>query len=382
MKILMVAIPNHHFFQWVNQLKEAGYEVYWFDIKDAGGIVERINWVKQIKGWRLRWDFPFRHFVKNKFSLVYKWINKCNERNVVKVFEKKIVAIKPDIIHCFEMKLTGIPILNVLEKYKNIPLIYSSWGSDLYFLKENGLNNQEEKLFLDRVNFLITDCKRDFNIATENGFKNKYLGVFPGNGGITIPENNTFDLQKRNVILIKGYDDGVGKAIKVIEALELLALNVLQNLEIIIYSADKIVKDKVRNSKCFETLNVKIFGRNSFISNTDLLQIMGKSIVYIGNSISDGMPNSLLEAMGMGAFPIQSNPGNATEEIITDGKNGFLIHNPLDALEISNLIKNALQNQELRENAMRYNIDFIQEKYNRTTLKKEIVQLYQAIFDK
>jgi glycosyltransferase involved in cell wall biosynthesis len=380
MKILMVAIPNHHFFQWVNQLKDAGYEVYWFNIKDAGEIVEKINWVKQIKGWKLKWDFPFRYFVKNKFSLGYKWINKYNERNIAKVFEKKIVEIKPDIIHCFEMKLAGIPILNVLEKYKNISLIYSSWGSDLYFLKENGLNNQEEKQFLDRVNFLITDCKRDYKIAIENGFKNKYLGVFPGNGGITIPENKMVDWQKRNTILIKGYDDGVGKAIKVIEALELLPLSVFQNLEIIIYSADKIVVDTITASKYFESLNVKIFGRNNFISNTDLLQIMEKSILYIGNSISDGMPNSLLEAMGMGAFPIQSNPGNATKEVLSHGVNGFLIHNPLDSLEISNWIKRAIIDENLRESAMRYNIDFIQKKYNRTTLKKEIVQLYQDVF--
>ena len=52
------------------------------------------------------------------------------------------------------------------------------------------------------------------------------------------------------------------------------------------------------------------------LSHSDILTIMGKSLLYIGNSISDGMPNTLLEAIVMGAFPIQSNPGKVTEEII------------------------------------------------------------------
>jgi hypothetical protein len=30
------------------------------------------------------------------------------------------------------------------------------------------------------------------------------------------------------------------------------------------------------------------------------------------------MPNALLEAMGMGAFPIQSNPGKVSEEVIKE----------------------------------------------------------------
>ena len=63
MKILMVAIPNHHFFQWVNQLKDSGYEVFWFDISDGGSVVAKISWVRQIKGWKLKWDFPFRNIV-------------------------------------------------------------------------------------------------------------------------------------------------------------------------------------------------------------------------------------------------------------------------------------------------------------------------------
>ncbi|WP_258929477.1 hypothetical protein [Flavobacterium davisii] len=47
MKILLVSIPNHHFFQWANQLKNSGYQVHWFDITDGAGFADKISWVKQ-----------------------------------------------------------------------------------------------------------------------------------------------------------------------------------------------------------------------------------------------------------------------------------------------------------------------------------------------
>lgn len=379
MKILMVAIPNHHFFQWVNQLKESGYEVYWFDSTDGGSKVDRINWVHQIKGWKLKYDFPLRNFLKNKFPRIYKWIQKYNERKIAAVFEKVLEEIQPDIVHCFEMRLAGLPILEVMEQRPNLKFIYSSWGSDIYFYKELGVQKEQFKRFLTRVDYLITDCKRDYGIAKQNGFKNSFLGAYIGNGGLTIEEKYIQDINERNVLMIKGYEDGVGKALKVIEAIELVPLKLLKKLEIIIYSTDVSVKERIENSDFFASLKVKIYVRGQFMGNSNLLQLMGKSVIHIANSISDGMPNVLLEAMGMGAFPIQSNPGKVSEEVITHGVNGFLIENPLDSIEIAKWIEIALENQGLRANAQKYNVDFVNKNYNRESLKSEIVQLYKGI---
>lgn len=379
MKILMVAIPNHHFFQWVNQLKDSGHKVYWFDITDGGSVVERISWVHQIKDWKQRFNLPFRQGVKSKIPLLYKMIQKIRERDVNVVFEKIIEDIKPDIVHCFEMKLAGMPILETLKKRHNIKFIYSSWGSDMYAYKELGLSENEVESFLTRVDYLITDCKRDYEIACQNGFKNTFLGVFPGNGGIAIEKEFVKQITDRNIILIKGYEDGVGKAMKVIDSLELVSSDLLKDLKIVVYSADLKVKKRIEESSFFNSLDIKILSRNKFVSNKELLKIMGKSIIHIGNSISDGMPNVLLESMGMGAFPIQSNPGNVTEEVIKNGINGFIIEHPLDNLSISKLIENAIINIELRISAQEYNTCFIAENYNRMHLQKSITQLYEKV---
>lgn len=375
----MVAIPNHHFFQWVNQLENSGHEVYWFDITDGGPKVEKINWVNQIKQWKVRFKYPFRYTIKNKYPLIYKFIQKYNEYNVQDVFQKILIDFKPDVVHCFEMKLTGIPLLNVLEKYPDIKLIYSSWGSDLYFYKELGLSKTQVQLFLNRVNYLITDCKRDHIIAVENGFINSFLGVFPGNGGISIDKEFIHEVNDRDILLIKGYEDGVGKAINVIKALELLSDNLIEKIKIVIYSADVVVKKRIEESPFLRSLDIKVLNRNEFILNTELLKLMGKSCIHIANSISDGMPNVLLESMGMGAFPIQSNPGNVAAEVINDGINGCLISDPLNPVVIAKLIENAINNRELRVKAQEYNVCFIDENFNRKQLQKEIIQLYNQV---
>ena len=379
MKILMVAIPNHHFFQWVDQLKESGYEVYWFDITDGGAKVDRIDWVIQGKGWKLKWVFPFRHAIKAKLPRLYKSIQKLNERKIADVFQQLITDFQPDIVHCFEMRLAGFPILKVVEQNPKLNLIYSSWGSDLFFFEELGGTKHEVNRFLKRVNYLITDCKRDFRIATDNGFTNTFLGDYIGNGGLDIKKKDIEPQQNRKTIIIKGYEDGVGKAIQIVEGIECLPASLFNELEIVFYSTDFILKERIEKSTFFKQLQVVIHVRGQFIANADLLKIMGRSVIHIANSISDGLPTSSVEAMGMGAFPIQSNPGGVSEEVITHGINGFLIEDPYNVSEIANSIKKALESETLRAQAQAYNISYVQEHFNRDLMKSKIVALYEQI---
>ena len=103
MKILMVSMASLHFFRWTEQLNDSGHEVYWFDILDSGKPSYRISWVHQMVGWKLRWDFPGRYFVKNKFPRIYKFIQKVNNRNTAHEFEKYLLEVKPEVVHSFEI---------------------------------------------------------------------------------------------------------------------------------------------------------------------------------------------------------------------------------------------------------------------------------------
>ena len=112
------------------------------------------------------------------------------------------------------------------------------------------------------------------------------------------------------------------------------------------------------------------------------MSLMGKAMVYIGNSRSDGMPNTLLEAIIMGAFPIQSNPGGATAEIIEDNKNGLLINNPEDPEEIFKLMQAALSHPSKLQKGVGYNLNEVKPRLEKEFVKRHVLGKYDLISQK
>jgi glycosyltransferase involved in cell wall biosynthesis len=282
-------------------------------------------------------------------------------------------------VHSFAIQLSAIPILAIMEKQASIKWVYSSWGSDMFYSDHMGIDDNLMNKTLKRLDYLITDCLRDFEIAKNKGFKNNFLGVFPGNGGVQFDEKLILPVFERKTILIKGYNDAIGKGINSVKAITNDLISLLEDYTVVVFGADKEIVEYIRTSDTFKKIKTKIYLKSEFILNSELIKLMGASYIYIGNSISDGLPNALIEATGMGAFPIQSNPGNVTTELISNRHNGLLIDNPLNCKEIESLIKVAILNPDLIEVAFEYNTNIIKNKYNRERIKLEIIKLYEYI---
>lgn len=382
MKILLVSMPSLHFFRWTEQLEHSGHEVYWFDIVD-GAPTERLPWVHKIRDWKLKYpNLKGRHFIKKKWTNLYRKFSALIENNTEEFFEKIIKDIQPDVVHSFVLYLSCTPILSVMNKFKNLPWIYSSWGSDLYYFKEIQTYKQDILKVLPRVNYLFTDCKRDFTIAKALGFNGVFLGVFPGGGGFDYDQNIQYILpvSERKTILIKGYQGRSGRAIEVFKALQLISKD-LQNYHIIVFGTDDEAIKYIKECKLIEILSIEILPRKSFLPHDTILELMGSALVYVGNSNSDGMPNTLLEAIIMGAFPIQSNPGGATAEIIVHGKNGFLIDNYENSSEIADLLKRTIKNLELVNSAFLINQQQLKPNYDREFITASVLSKYSSIKD-
>ncbi|MFD2939586.1 glycosyltransferase [Flavobacterium notoginsengisoli] len=375
MKILMVSIPTLHFFRWVNQLEDSGHEVYWFDITGMSNSIEKISWVSQKVNWKMRWNYPGRTFLKKKYPGTYQVLKKINEYKTESVFEKYFDCVKPDVVHSFSIQIGSLPILNVMKKHRDVKWIYSSWGSDIFNKKgkENFDSNLRE-LFL-RVNYMFADNKRDFEIAKDYGFKGTSLGIFPGGGGydLALIEQFSIPLKDRNVILIKGYEGNLGRCNVVLNAIKDLKKE-LESFKIVVFGAPQKVFEFVKNSELNAWENLKIYGA---ITHKEVLSLMGSAKIYIGNSISDGMPNTLLEAICSGAFPIQSNPGKVTEEIIKDCFNGRLISNPDNVEQIKELILETLQQNT--EQGVNYNLDILSAKLEIKYVSNEIKHIYNQL---
>lgn len=377
MKILMVSIFAPHFFNWTEQLEDYGHEIYWLDVFDSGAEVDQISFVRQITGWRYRWNYPGRYFIKKNFPWLNRFLNIFNERKLQNILQKKLEEIQPDAVHSFVMYLGTAPILDVMKKHPNLKWIYSSWGSDLYYYRHLKNFHKDMQQTFPYIDYMFADCKRDYVIAQENGFKGEFLGVFPGGGGFDLQGLEPFmlDADKRDVLLIKGYQGKHGKSIEVLKAIEELQLK-LKNYKIIIFGADKETKEHVESSKINEWPNLKCYGK---IERNEVLRLMGRSRIYIGNSTSDGLPNTLLEAIVMGAFPIQSNPGGATAEIIKDGMNGRLIQNPTNSSEIKEILESILNGDADIDKGVKYNFEYLRTALDREKVKERVLEKYRIV---
>ena len=376
MKILFISMPSVHVIRWIANLKDTSYELYWFDVLGRGRL-ETLDSVHQFTAWKKRKLLYIKgeYFLGKRFPFFYETIQPFLEVTANEALEKIILHIQPDIVHSFEMQSCSYPILKTMRKYPNIKWLYSCWGSDLFYYQQFPNHLNEIKKVLKKINYLHTDCTRDLVLARQFGFSGTHVGVIPGGAGYNLSLLGEFKqpIYQRKIILVKGYEHQFGRGLNIVKALHLLQ-HQIQDYEVVIFGAHPIIVNYVKVNKlsfnCFETHE---------LSHQELMALMGKSLLYIGNSISDGMPNTLLEAIVMGVFPIQSNPGGATQEMINHGVNGYLIENPESIDEIRQLVKLAVTNPMLIENARKINEILAQERLNYDINKKKVRNLYKII---
>jgi glycosyltransferase involved in cell wall biosynthesis len=373
MKILFVSMPSVHVTKWLENLKHSNHELYWFDILDRGKL-ETFEQVSQITNWRKRKIKPLKgeYFLYKKFPRIHQYLLPLLEISASEKLQQLILEIQPDIVHSFEMQSCSFPILKAMNKFPELKWIYSCWGSDLFYYQNINYQKKRIKKVLKRVDILHTDCLRDYDLAISLGFNGKHSGVIPGGGGYDLDylEQFKIPLSERKIILVKGYEHHFGRAIMVCKALQNI-LPEIKKFEIHFFGCHQKVINYIQDNN----LPFQYYGRND-LKSLGVLKLMGKSKIYIGNNISDGMANTLLEAIVMGAFPIQSNPGNVSAEIIENGINGLLIENPEDVFEIERYIKKVILNEILIKQAFSKNTIIAGQRLDYLVNQKKIVNLY------
>jgi glycosyltransferase involved in cell wall biosynthesis len=241
-----------------------------------------------------------------------------------------ILQIQPDLIHSMRIPYEGIISALALKDEKH-PLLVSVWGND-FSLHANStpLMNYYTRLTLTRTDALHTDCYRDLKLAQLLGYEvNKPSIILPGAGGIqpdifyaqgtpSVPvvinargfrsyvRNDTFFRaiplvlkQKENTRFICPAMAGEPQALSWLSRLNIAhAVNLLP------------VQTRIQMGNCFRQARIAL-------SITE----------------HDGTPNTLLEAMACGCFPIAGDL-ESVREWITPGINGLLI-DPSDSQALS-----------------------------------------------
>ncbi|NQX84812.1 MAG: glycosyltransferase [Flavobacteriaceae bacterium] len=379
MKILFVCQQYIHAARWINQLKDSEHEVFVFDCLDKK-IHDDLRWTNFTENWSKRKVSYIKgeYWIEKNIPSFFKKIEPILKVTASEKLEEIIKEIKPDLVHSLEMQSQTYPLLKVRQKL-DFKWAYFSWGSDIYLYQNKKYHKKVMQKIFAHLNCLFVDNNRDVLLAKTLGFRNEVSGVFPGGGGYDLGQYKKYvkPISQRNLILVKGYHHWAGKALCVLNALELI-IDTVKNYSIYIYSAHDVVISKIEALNAAYNLNIEYSSRKHQITHTDLLQKFGKAKIAIGNSISDGIPNTLLEAIILGAFPIQSNPGHATEDYIKDKENGFLIHDPENIEHIAKLIEEALTNEHLLIGAYQKNQN-IALRLDEAVIRKKVLDAYKKI---
>ncbi len=377
MKILFVAMQYIHSARWIHQLKDSHHEIYLFDCLDSP-IHEDLQWTNYTTNWSNRKIKPLKGetFLKKKFPSLNEKIMPFLKVTAAEKLQALIQEIQPDVVHSMELQSESYPLIQVRKKI-NFNWICSTWGSDIYHFSKESFHQKRIQHVLKNVDFLFTDNVRDISLAKKQGFNGKALGSFPGGGGFQVKEDFIKPLNERNLILVKGYHHWAGRALNALKALE-NNLELVKNYQIHVYAAHPKVIAEIERLQSKFKLNISYTARGIEGSHDSLLQKFGQARIAIGISVTDGIPNTLLEAMIYGAFPIQTNPGKVSEEYVTHQKNGWLIENAENIEEISEAIKQGLTNDELLSKAFEYNKRY-RVSLGYQNIQKKVLEAYKTI---
>lgn len=291
----------------------------------------------------------------------------------------------PRIIHFHEMQ-HGAYLFNPIEsKIKNPAFIriVSSWGSDLNIysrigrsLSTEGLVNRDHskeiKQVLSWTDILTAERYSESVDAERLGFIGKFAAPVYNTVGIRTEEldSSIQPPSSRSQIIIKGYQHDAGRAMNALEAVRQI-YEKLVDYEVVVYSAEESVRIQAELIS-FETgIRIRVLPR---VSQGEILKEFSRSRIYIGLSISDGLSTSMVEAMSMGCFPIQSEH-SAAGLFLQEGISGFIV-NPWAIGEIVEKICIALKDDLLVDKAAGINIESLKSKYDYEVGVKAIEKLY------
>jgi glycosyltransferase involved in cell wall biosynthesis len=297
-----------------------------------------------------------------------------------RVLAKLINNLKPDIIHSLEFQHCGYNVLKAKEIIgAGFPRwLATNWGSDIYYYRQFERHHSQISRLLKSADYYSCECERDVNLAKESGFTGKIMPVMPNTGGLDMKMayrlRSAHQPSKRKIIMVKGYQHFAGRALTALDAVERCAI-ALKDYQILVFSASPDIHGRVDELRDFVGLNIKVLPH---ASHSFMLRMFSRARVYLGVSISDAISTSLLEAIAMGAFPIQTNT-SCCNEWIEDGKSGFEI--PVDDIAfISDRLQQAIIDDVLVDQASEINWNTVRQRLDQAELKIKAISFYNDIF--
>jgi hypothetical protein len=376
--LIIGMLDSIHLTRWLSQFEDQSimFTIY-PSTKFRSAHPDLIRLVKSNKNYRFtqkRFEklFGFKEFFFNKFlTRISKHFS--SEKRLARLIKK----YNFDYIHALEIQGAGYLLLNCrFEKSSESPkIIVTNWGSDIYYFEKNLEDKTKIQKILSIADYYSAECHRDYELALKNGFIGKFLPINPNAGGFkdSVFQRNSKRSNDRNQIIAKCYGGKFGLGNLIIDAIDDY-LKINKTNTVFLYSVTPDLEPML------ETLISRFPKRISFatvknkLNISDMHENFANSRVYIGASRSDGISTSFLEALVLGAYPIQTNT-SCGNEWVEKGFHAQLIQPTRDAIfnalisidKLTNLDDLRLENKTLASKFLNFE-----------TIKLESIKFYGA----
>lgn len=313
------------------------------------------------KSWQRRIISAFRP----AFLAARAWLAPLTLRNYQTQFASLLSDLQPDLVHALRIPFEGM-LASVTPK--DIPFLVSIWGNDLTLhARTSPLMASHTRKALKRVDGLLSDANRDMRLAKEWGLREDAPTlVVPGNGGLDLKmikdatkrKELPFQLPSNRPLVInpRGFRPGSVHQDTFFRSIPLVLEKVPESFFIC-----TAMKGQPEAEKWVRALGIQDHVLLlPYLPQEQLWQLYSRSQVYLSLSSHDGTPNTFLEALACGCFPVVGDI-ESLREWLRDGENGFLV-DPRDHSAAAGAVIRALSDESLLLKAKQNNLAMIKQR--------------------
>jgi glycosyltransferase involved in cell wall biosynthesis len=290
---------------------------------------------------------------------------------------------RPDVIHSFGLHASGHFVRDVRRHYGldsiGTWIVQTRGGSDFELARLVGAEREAMSDTLTACDQVVCDNHVSYAYARELGAREDQispLGPIPGTGGIDLSAVSIDRIppsRRRVIVWPKAYDSAWSRSLPVIEALSQCA-GALDGFELHTFATCDLTRQWLR------TLPESLLGRlhvHDRVARAELLSITSRARMSIGPSLVDGVPNTMIEAMALGAMPIVS-PLETIRPIVEHERNALFARN-LYPEEIGAAAVRAASDDVLVDEAAERNLAHVATFADRAVLRRRVVEYYESL---
>lgn len=301
-------------------------------------------------------------------------------------YRRLVQAIQPDVVHALRIPFEGILALATPQ---DLPLAVSIWGNDLTLhAPATPQMSRWTRAVLQRADGLHADAARDLRLARAWGFAQERPSLL-------IPTSGGIDLQR----MLEGLQPLPGELEARIPPHERMVINprgvraytctaaFFQSIPLVLQQHPGTVfvcpamqdEREAENWKRRLNLDERVVLLPS-LPQAQLWGLFARSAVSVSVTTHDGTPNTLLEAMACGSFPVAGDL-ESLREWITPGVNGLLVEG-YKADSIAAAVAQALSNLPLLRQAAEFNRRLIAERAEVRQMRLRLREFYERVMQR